>query len=187
MFDLAYPLQTSVEVDGVEYEVDLSFDNVLRLFDLLSDEELTDTIQIDIGLRMLLGDEIQIEGDIYQKEELFYQIFTQTIGKEAEQSAPVDIAGNPMPDDPKTEERSYDLKQDAEYIYASFMSDYNIDLFEQQGKLHWDKFKALLGGLTDGSKFLRVLEIRTMELPKGKGTEKERAQIKKLKEQYALK
>lgn len=183
MFDLAYPLDDTVIVDGAEYTLDLSFDNVLRLIDMLDDKELDDVTQIDTGLQMLLG--VDLDMGIEQKEEIFYQIFQEAIGQEAEEGQPVDIAGNPMPE--QKEQKTHDLKQDAAYIYASFMSDYGIDLFEQQGKLHWDKFKALLAGLTDGSKFLRVIEIRTMELPKGKGTEKQRNEIKKLKKIYELK
>jgi len=183
VFDLAYPIDDSIEIDEKTYELNLAFDNVLRLIDMLGDRELTDWMQIDLGLQMLLGEKLDYPID--KKEEIFYQIFQSTIGREIEENQPVDIAGNPMPQ--QEEEKTYDLKQDAEYIYASFMSDYGIDLFEQQGKLHWLKFKALLGGLTDGSKFLRVIEIRTMDLPKGKGSEKARKQAIELKEHYALK
>ncbi|HLQ75428.1 MAG TPA: bacteriophage Gp15 family protein [Alloiococcus sp.] len=183
--DLAYPLTNTVEIDGITYDIDLSFDNVLRLFDMLSDKELSDVIQIETGLEMLLN--VCFLYDIEAQEEIFYQVFKSTIGKDIDDSQPVDIEGNPMPSMDEANEKTYDLKQDAGYIYASFMSDYGIDLLEEQGKLHWDKFKALLGGLTDGSKFLKVIEIRTAELPKGKGTGKQREQMKKLKRIYALK
>ncbi|MFE3747190.1 Gp15 family bacteriophage protein, partial [Bacillus subtilis] len=71
----------------------------------------------------------------------------------------------------------------AEYIYASFLFDYNLDLFEQQGKLHWRKFQALLKGLSEDAKFSKVIEIRTMKLPK-EGEERKR--IQELKRIYAL-
>jgi len=183
MFDLAYPLEDSVEINGEHHALNLAFDNVLRLIDLLSDKSLSDAIQIEIGLEMLIGVDLDIS--LPEKEEYFYQVFQETIGQGSEDNQMVDIDGNPMPE--QKEEKLYDLKQDAAYIYASFMSDYSIDLFEQQGKLHWEKFKALLSGLTDGSKFLRVIEIRTMELPKGKGTEKQRSEVIKMKKAYALK
>lgn len=92
-----------------------------------------------------------------------------------------------MPNVDNKEEKVFSLKQDADYIFASFYQDYGIDLIEMQGKMHWDKFKALLGGLKGDTKLKEVLEIRTMELPKGKGTSKERSRIKKLKEIYELK
>ncbi|WP_381151628.1 Gp15 family bacteriophage protein, partial [Streptomyces cyaneofuscatus] len=77
----------------------------------------------------------------------------------------------------------FDFEQDAEYIYASFLFDYNLDLFEQQGKLHWRKFQALLKGLSEDAKFSKVIEIRTMKLPK-EGEERKR--IQELKRIYAL-
>ena len=39
--------------------------------------------------------------------------------------------------------RVVDFKQDSSYIYSSFLMDYGIDLIEQQGKLHWQKFISL--------------------------------------------
>src|SRR5690606_36784562 len=81
-----------------------------------------------------------------------------------------------------SEKPPYDLEKDAEYIYASFMYDYGIDLFEQQAKLHWRKFKALLVGLSDDSMFKRVVAIRTMEVPPPtKYNHKVRRQIIELK------
>lgn len=183
MFDLAYPLDDTVEIDGKEYKLNLAFDNVLRLIDMLNDDELTDIAQIEIGLKMLIGTSLD-DYTFEKKAEIFTKLFEETIGKEMKEKQPVDIEGNPMPH--VQEEKVYDLKQDAEYIYASFMQDYGIDLFEQQGKLHWDKFKALLVGLRNDTKFKQVIEIRQMELPSGKGTAKERERIKKLKEIYAL-
>lgn len=184
MLSLAYSLTDTVEIDGKEYEIDLSFDNVLRLIDMLNDEELDDIVQIETGLYMLLG--IDLDYDIEQKEKIFYEIFKSTIDSEEEKQK-LDIEGNPMPNVENKEEKVFSLKQDADYIFASFYQDYGIDLIEMQGKMHWDKFKALLGGLKGDTKLKEVLEIRTMELPKGKGTSKERSRIKKLKEIYELK
>ncbi|MEK6452620.1 bacteriophage Gp15 family protein [Caldifermentibacillus hisashii] len=180
--DLAYPLTETVEIDGKTYKLNLSFDNVLRLIDMLNDKQLDDITQIETGLYMLLG--VDIDYPIDKKEEIFYQIFYETIGKEIEENIPVDLEGNPMPQ--QKEEKIYSIKQDAPYIYASFYQDYGIDLFESQGKLHWEKFKALLAGLRPDTKFKEIVNIRTMELPTGKGTEKQRKQIKELKEYYRL-
>jgi len=181
--DLAYPLTETVEIDGKEYHIDLSFDNVLRLIDMLNDDELDDITQIETGLYMLLG--VRLDYPIDKKEHIFHEIFKQTIGKEIEENQPVDISGNPMPQ--KKEEQVYSIKHDAEYIFASFYQDYGIDLFEWQGKLHWEKFKALLSGLRSDTQFKEIIAIRTMELPTGKGTEKERKKIRELKEIYKLK
>lgn len=188
--NLAYPLDETIEIDGKEYQLNLSFDNVLRLFDMLNDKELMDYEQIILGLEMLIGTDLP-EYDIEKKEEIFHQIFTEIIAKDEEEEVEYDLEGNPMPksngDEGEEEERVYSIKQDAPYIFASFYQDYGIDLFEMQGKLHWVKFKALLAGLRPDTKFKEVVGIRTMELPSGKGTEKERERVRELKRIYRLK
>ncbi len=183
MLQLAYPLDDTVEIDGITYEIDLSFDNVLRLIDLISDKEIDDFTKVTVGTEMLLGVCFLHELEIRSK--IFIDLFENTVGKEAKDNQPVDLEGNPVPQ--SKSKRTYSLKEDADYIFASFYQDYGIDLHEMHGKLHWLKFRALLSGLTEGSKFMRVLDIRTMELPTGKGSAKQASQVKKLKEQYALK
>lgn len=185
MLQLAYPLTETVEIDGKTYELDMSFDNVLRLLDMLNDEELDDATQVNLGIEMLIGEQLKI--DMQTKEKILSEIFSETIGKDAKENVKRDILGNPMPTSEEEKENPFSFKQDGEYIYASFMQDYGIDLIEQQGKMHWSKFKALLSGLRDDTKFKEVLKIRTTELPSGKGTEKERERLKKLKEIYKLK
>lgn len=184
--NLAYPLKETAEINGIEYDLDMSFDNILRLFDLLNDNELNDVVKVSIGLEMLIDDRLE-DYTIEERANIFIELFKSVVGKEIEESQPVDIEGNPMPTIPDDDKKAYDLVQDAEYIYASFMHNYQIDLFEQQGKLHWDKFKALLNGLSDDTIFGRVVGIRTADLPKGKGSAKERERMRKLKRKFALK
>ncbi|MCM2675547.1 bacteriophage Gp15 family protein [Alkalicoccobacillus plakortidis] len=181
MFSLAYPLDDSVVISGQMYTVNMSFDNIIRLIEMLGDNELNDEVKVEIGIEMLMGN---VDFDIETKATILQKLF-ETVVAQKEVKAPLDIKGNPMP--AQKEERVYSLVEDAEYIYASFMQDYQIDLFEQQGTLHWNKFKALLGGLRADTKFKEVLQIRQMELPTGKGTAKERKRIKEMQEAYELK
>lgn len=185
MFSLAYPLVDTTEVDGVTYALDLSFDNVLRLIDMLNDKGLSDVVQVETGLVMLLGKELTC--DIERKASIFYSLYEKVIMSEVKDKQAVDIKGNPMPSESSGDKTVYSLIEDAEYIYASFMQDYGMDLFEYQGKLHWNKFQALLSGLRDDTKFKKVMEIRQMELPTGKGSEKHRKAILEAKKVYALK
>jgi hypothetical protein len=185
MFSLAYPLTETTEIEGVTYPLDLSFDNVLRLFDLMGDEELSDQLQVETGLFMLIG--VDLDYEIEKKALIFNELFAQTISNDSKKVQAVDIKGNPMPSNSDNAEIMYSLSEDVEYIYASFMQDYGMDLFELQGKLHWSKFQSLLAGLRDDTKFKKVLEIRGMELPTGKGTEKQKKEILAAKKAYALK
>src|SRR5690625_796334 len=135
---------------------------------------------------MLINDKLE-DYELQERTDIFIELVKSVIGSDAKESQPVDIDGNPMPVMPSDDKKAYDLAQDAEYIYASFMHTYKIDLFEQQGKLHWHKFAALLNGLDEGSIFSRIVGIRTAELPSGKGMQKERERMQRLKREYALK
>ncbi|MFR0815594.1 MAG: Gp15 family bacteriophage protein [Enterococcus casseliflavus] len=52
---LQYRLEDTVEIEGVSYPIDLSFDTVLRLFDLLKDPGLSEPEKILLGINLLLG------------------------------------------------------------------------------------------------------------------------------------
>lgn len=182
--NLAYPLDDTVEINGNKYVLNMAFDNILRLFDLLKDKEIDDVTKIETGLLMLIDDKLD-DYSTEEKAEIFSQLFVHAVGKPKKKQI-VDLDGNPMPEISEEDEKVFDFAQDAEYIYASFMHTYQIDLFEMQGKLHWKKFKALLNGLSEDSIFSRVVGIRTAELPSGKGTAKERERLRKLKQKFAL-
>lgn len=56
-------------------------------------------------------------------------------------------------------ENVLDYIEDGEYIYASFLQAYNIDLVDVE-ELHWHKFKALLLGLPDNTKIKEIMAMR---------------------------
>lgn len=186
MFKLTDTLVNEVEINGRMYNLDMSFDNILSLIDMLNDKELGDATQILLGIEMLI--EEPLECSIEEKAKIFFELYETLIDVAKDDDVEYDIEGNPMPVQSKEKEVDiYDIAQDAEYIYASFMQDYGMDLFEQQGVLHWDKFRALLAGLREDTKFKKVLEIRQMPLPAGKGSSEQRKQVEELKKAYALK
>lgn len=91
--------------------------------------------------------------------------------------------------DTSDEEPDMDFDEDMDYIEASFMSDYNIDL--TQTKMHWWKFYNLINGLSNSEMgnccvLNRVRNIRTFDT-KDIEDPKELAKINKAKEQVALK
>ena len=84
-------------------------------------------------------------------------------------------------------QKSMDFIQDGQLIYAAFMQSYGIDLNDQRGKLHWWKFTALLRGLPSNTRFMEVVQIRTKPMPAPtKHNAQERAQLIRLKQEYAL-
>ena len=80
-----------------------------------------------------------------------------------------------------------DFEEDGDYIYASFMQDYHIDLIDKQGKLPWKKFLFLFNGLSSETKIKQVMRIREMEIPQPNGkNQKQIQEILELKSYYAL-
>lgn len=177
----------SIEYKGKYIDIDMSFDNILLFYDMSNDEELNNNDKLFIGIEMLVENVEDIEG--FESEDvfaLFTKILQEKLGvniySDNEANNSNNIEGH------KNDEKIMDFNEDAYLIYSSFMFDYNIDLFEQQGKMHWDKFKALLDGLSKNSALMKVIEIRTMEIPKpNKHNQKERKNIIDLKNKYALK
>lgn len=173
-----------IEFKGRRIKLRLFFDVVLRAFELLEDEGFTEAQKWSLLPYVFAENEEDVDGlSLDEKVVLVRAIFDNFIREPAEvgeqqpQNATEDEQGT-------KEDEIFDFVQDAEYIYASFLFDYNLDLFEQQGKLHWRKFQALLKGLSEEAKFSKVIEIRTMKEPK-EGEERKR--IKELKRIYALK
>lgn len=177
------PLVTSFIYKDKEYDIDLSFDNVLDVFDIIGDTTISNHIKAEICLFMLLDQEISGVEAI----ELWNYVYTEFIEYKQEQIIDYDLNGNPMPVQENDEEERYlDLEQDAEYIYASFLHAYNIDLFKEQGKMHWIKFKSLLNGLPNDTIMQRIIQIRAWE-PSDDKTSNYKENMKKLQKIYALK
>ncbi|CRH18737.1 bacteriophage Gp15 family protein [Carnobacterium maltaromaticum] len=182
MFSLAYGLDDSVEIDNKTYKVNMAFDNILRFMDMLEDEDFSSEEKVLSGVEILLGKALNY--DTETQYEIFNQLIENFISTNDGIEIETDRNGDPMP--VPVEDEIYSLKHDAEYIFSSFKQTYDIDLIEVQGKLHWSKFRAYLSGLPDNTKFKEVIDIRQRELPSGKGSSKERAQLIKLKNYYAL-
>lgn len=175
------PLITSIEFENKKYNIDLSFDNVLDVFEVLSDDTFRKLEKAKIALELLLDESVE-ENVI----ELWSYIYDNLIKTEDKQSIQYDLKGNPMPTMEEDEEGSFiDLEKDAEYIYTSFMQAYNIDLYQEQGRMHWHKFKALLNGLPSDTIMQRIIQIRLWKPSKHESNEY-KEQMKKLQSSYRL-
>lgn len=187
MLSLAYQTENEIEINEKTYVVDMSYDNIIRLFDLLEDTTIDDLNKIFIGMKMLLDCNVLEEDKSCDMEMLvaaFLTIKTEFIIDKGNGESLLDLQGNPMPQ-PKSKEL-YSLTHDADYIYASFVQAYGIDLIEVQGELDWRKFNALLQGLPSDTRFKEVVDIRQRPFATGKGSQKENKNLRDLKNMYAL-
>lgn len=176
MFKLAYPMETEVVINGFTATVDTSFDNVLRLLDMLQDTTIYELTRIDIALEMLLSARFLI--DYEEKYEIYQSIMDNFVL--------VNLSAKEVQIETEEKQKEYySIAEDAEYIYPSFMQDYQIDLFEQQGKLSWLKFRSLLGGLSEETRFKKIVEIRQWQ-PDENTSQEMKEEMRKLKRIYAL-
>jgi len=156
MLSLVEPLGTTITIGDEEWTVDLSFDNVLRWYILLDDDAIDDAQKVYLAFNAFVGDGADVTAD--QMVSVVSEIskyVQQTVYGDQDDEPSVDLNGDPMP-----QERFFSYEKDADAIYSSFMADYHIDLIDKQGKLRWEKFKALLDGLSDQTLFRRIVAIR---------------------------
>lgn len=189
MLDLSRKLTDKLVIDDKEYPLNLSFNNVLKLFEMWRDEDVPEFVKPHFGIRILTGETLE-DFTVEEMSEVFNEVFEEHISLSTVEDNHVeyDLAGNPMKttaSNGKQEQAPYDIRFDGDYIYASFLQAYGIDLFDVQGKLHWKKFNALLSGLPEGTKFMEVIKIRKWKPQKGDSAEY-KEEMRRLQKDYAL-
>lgn len=189
MLDLSRKLTDTLVIDDEEFPLNLSFDNVLRLFEMWRDEDVPEFVKPHFGIRILTGETLE-DFTVEEMSEVFNKVFEEHISLSTVEDNHVeyDLAGNPMKttaSNGKQEQAPYDIRCDGDYIYASFLQAYGIDLFDVQGELHWKKFNALLSGLPEGTKFMEVIKIRKWKPQKGDSAEY-KEEMRRLQKDYAL-
>jgi len=155
------------EINGKQYKIDTDFNVALKCFEIVEDDTITD-YERAIAIVYLLFDFIPEDKDLnlfLQKASLFLQC-----GKdEIEQ---------------KSNKKDMDFVQDKNYINASFMSDYKIDLSKE--KMHFWQFISLIEGLTENSALNRLRDFRNFDAKEIKDAKK-RAEIIEGQKKVALK
>lgn len=168
---MSYP--EYAEVNGKKYKINTSFRTAIECQEIAYDESIGDFERAIAIIYKLFGE----EGlkDFHNQERLMeLAIKYLSCGKDIEET---------------DEEPDMDFIQDIDYIEASFMSDYNIDLSNVD--LHWWKFFNLMNGLSnsefgDCCVLNRIRNLRNFDTKDIKDT-KELERIKKAKQQVALK
>lgn len=160
---------------GRRYKLDLAYDTVLNVQRMFQERKLDDSDMLTEALKIFHVPKRCIRSLTWQeRSELLQAIYEEKI-----QTRPRPRVGK--------QQKLFDFEDDGEYIYASFMQDYGIDLIAEQGKLPWRRFIALFQGLTPGTKIKEVMKYRAMEVPKpNKNNQKEIQEIMELKAYYAL-
>ncbi|QWI52522.1 Gp15 family bacteriophage protein [Bacillus mycoides] len=199
LFSLTERSYDVVYFGGVAVELNLSFDNILLMFQLFDDATVRENQKPITALHMLVVENsLLAQLDTTQKMDLLKLIFREKLNVELEkdgkkgelESNQLHTDSSPGGEDKDEESSSVpvvDFTIDAERIYSSFLYDYRIDLIEQQGKLLWNQFIALFNNLSDDTQMKIAIKHRTSEIPKKtKENADEVKHARKMKEHYEL-
>ena len=163
-----------VKVNDKKYEINTDFRIAIECNRIAEDTSIGDFERALAIIYKLFGDEgINAQDDYERLLELAIKYLS--CGKEV-------TGGN-------NEEPDMDFVEDMDYIEASFMSDYNIDLTSVE--MHWWKFYKLINGLSNSEMgnccvLNRVRNLRNFDTKDIKD-QKEKERIEKAKKQVALK
>lgn len=183
MISLTNELEHSIVIGNQIVEVDFTFDVVLKWYELLEDDSINDIEKTLIGFNMFIG-----ETSEYDEQQIVEAM--QSISDYLSQSAYGNFNDEEIDSEFEVETepptKYYSYTKDAEAIYASFLFDYNIDLVDVQGVMHWDKFKALFNNLSDKSPFQRIVSIRQTDPNEYKDDPKAMQKVIEAQEFYRL-
>lgn len=140
------------EIDGELYRINTDYIYALQCFKIIDDNSISDVERAIAVVSVLFGQENE-KGDIINiPKNINVALEKATIflscGKESKNITDV--------------KKDMDFDYDKEFIYASFMSDYNIDL--ENTNMHFGKFCNLISGLTEDTILNRVRDLRNTNL-----------------------
>ncbi|MDN6389007.1 MAG: bacteriophage Gp15 family protein [Lactococcus lactis] len=155
MFSLIDDLEHTLSIDSKEYQFDMSFDVVLRFYELLEDDNLKGFEKVNLAFDMFYIDDPKVEFTYEQRSQAIEDIVDYL------QQMPYGNEESENQSDTFSEpDKLYSYTQDAGAIYSSFLMDYGIDLFKKRGRMHYLTFRSLLHGLSEKTQFERILSIR---------------------------
>ena len=150
-----------VTVDGKKYALDFDFRNVLRMMEILGNDDLMPDARDFLALKCLTKHPKNVQKVLPAVKDLLFE------------------------NKPATGERLTSFEQDAGLIRSAFRQVYGIDLFRE--RLTWFEFTELMQNLPEGNRYEEVLGIRARPLPAPtKYNGKEREWLMKAKQQCAL-
>lgn len=178
MLSLTHSPADEFSYKGKIYKVDLSFNRVLLFLEMEQDKTLSPLEKFQQACKLFFH-----QNDVLPADSEFYEKAFAQISKEITDSPYGTKVNNEKESVDVT--KQFDYKRDAGAIYASFFSQYGIDLNKERDKMHWTIFKALLDGLGPKTYFQRILAIRA-EDPKKVTDETAKQELLDAQNYYAV-
>ena len=162
-----------IQIEDTIYIANTSFRTALKCNQIAQDETIGDFERV-LGIICTMFGPSGLDNPNHYEKLLNWCLNYLSCGKEIE---------------PTREQPDMDYIEDMEYIEASFMSDYQIDLEKED--MDWHKFNKLINGLSNSEMgnccvLNRVRNLRNFDV-KDITDKKEREKILKAKEMVALK
>lgn len=170
-------LPDTVEVEGVEYEIDTNFRAGICFEQLFTAPDIENDMKLATALVLFYGQTIPPnKAEALRAVIKFYRCGAEPTKPKAT-TAKSAIGKRRM-------DKIYDFDADAAYFYAAFLAQYGIDLNDVD-YLHWWKFMALFEGLKRDNELQRIMEIRATD-PAAIENPKEKQRILRLQEHYRI-
>jgi len=141
-----------IMIGGESFAINADFRNILRIFAMLKDGNISDVKKI-LKLRTWF-----LKTDIFIEFSKLIEAFGGFVNPEKYMNQ-----GQNGENPEIQEERQFCYEFDGEEIYTSFLSEYNIDLIDCTF-LHWYKFKMMLANLSESSAFKKKIALRFLDL-----------------------
>lgn len=164
-------LLCTVEVKGKQYAVRTDFRIWIQFELLMDDVEIPDEDKPALSLNLCFPDIPADRNAAIDQMLWFYRC--------GQENKPKDSANKKS-----HEKQIYSYDYDDAYIYAAFLSQYNIDL-QDIPKLHWWKFRAMFRALKDDNLFVKIMGYRAAESNKNM-SEAQKTHLREMKAIYAL-
>lgn len=162
-----------IQIEDIVYTADTDFRTAIKCNEIAQDKTIGDFERVSGIICTMFGPEAVDHLEHYEKL-MKWALNYLSCGKEIEHTK---------------EKPDMDYVEDMDYIEASFMSDYGIDL--ETTEMDWQKFNKLINGLSNSEMgncciLNRVRSLRNYDISQIKD-KKDRDRIIKAKEMVALK
>ncbi len=162
-----------IQIEDTIYEANTDFRIAIRCNEIAQDNTIGDFERV-LGIICTVFGDKGLDNPSHYEKLLKWTKKWLSCGKEIEDTH---------------EQPDMDYVEDMDYIEASFMSDYGIDL--ENTEMEWHKFNNLMNGLSNSELgnccvLNRIRNLRNYDVSQIKDA-KERQKIAKAKEQFALK
>ena len=181
MFELYQPKEKAcpsrVEIDGDSVEINADFRNIIKILAVLKDKKIPQHMRVEKLIQWFFTDFQDIEPEVAIKA------FNNFISPKQKNEQPT--LEQHYGEDLDEQGSQFDYYYDSEEIYASFMSEYGINILRIDF-LHWYEFNYLLKNLSGESAFKKKIELRFMDLSVYSRDNQALARMSKAKESVQL-